>query len=177
MVIMMICVIAEIPKNQTWYSMNYSNEFSSHLNHANSLDVLVINELMDYAKEEDNSTPIIASQIYSSGALTDGVLINIKDNLYTYDLYDQSDDATLQRILYRNEPGLPEIKEDYLKACPLLRDKNVQYTIIDAQYNWELESGIGYCGEKIIEVENYRVFKMHYDWLQWSMPEEYVNEE
>lgn len=177
MVIMMICVIAEIPKNQTWYSMNYSNEFSSHLNHANSLDVLVINELMDYAKEEDNSTPIIASQIYSSGALTDGVLINIKDNLYTYDLYDQSDDAILQRILYRNEPGLPEIKEDYLKACPLLRDKNVQYTIIDAQYNWELESGIGYCGEKIIEVENYRVFKMHYDWLQWSMPEEYVNEE
>ncbi|MCH1940235.1 hypothetical protein [Holdemania massiliensis] len=177
MFILFICVIFEIPKNQTWYSMNYSNDFASHLNHADSLDVSVINELMDYAKEENNTTPIIASQIYSSGALTDRVLINVKDNIYKYDLSDDSDEAILQRVLYRNEPGLPEIKEDYLKACSLLRDKKVQYTVIDAQYNWELESGIGYCGEKIFEKENYRVFKMHYDWLQWSMPEEYVNEE
>lgn len=172
-----IGILFEIPKNQTWYSMNYSNDFASHLNHANSLDVSVINELMDYAEEENNPTPIIASQIYSSGALTDRVLINVKDNIYKYELSDDSDEATLQRILYRNEPGLPEIREDYLKACTLLRDKKVQYTVIDAQYNWELESGIGYCGEKIFEKENYRIFKMHYDWLQWSMPEEYVNEE
>lgn len=177
MIAMLICVIAEIPKNQTWYNMNYSNDFSTHLNHANSLDVSVINELMDYAVEENNNNPIIASQIYSSGALTNNVLINVKDNLYTYELSDDSDDAILQRILYRNEPGLPEIKEDYLQACPLLRDKEVQYMVIDAQYNWELESGIGYCGEKIFEKENYRVFKMHYDWMQWSMPEEYINEE
>ena len=32
----------------------------------------------------------------------------------------------------------------------------------------ELENGIGYCGDKVLEIGPYRVFEMHYDWLEWS---------
>lgn len=160
-----IVFMNEIPKNQTWtYFREDGDKNYSYIYHSPVREIEVLEELQkNYIK--DNQNVAIASQIYSTEALTSAKVRNIKENLMTFAELDDSQEAILQRMLYRNEPGLPEITENYDNVCGYLEEKDIQYAILDAQYNWKLETGIGYCGKKIFEIDNYRVFEMHYEWM------------
>lgn len=158
----------EVSKNQTWMFMGFNDEDYNPLYHVDNLELEVLQRFDDEILLNSGEVTIVASQIYSSEAFTTANIINVKNNIYTYG-DEKSDEAEFQRIFYRYEVGLDEVKGDYIRACELAQAKDVQYVILDAQYNRDLEFGIGYCGEKVLEVEQYRVFKMHYDWLEWSM--------
>lgn len=167
-VVMFLLFTNEVFKNQTWMFMGFNDEDFNHLYHVDNLEIEVLDRFNKEILNNTNEEVIIASQIYSSEAFTIANIKNVKNNIYTYG-NDKSDEAEFQRIFYRYEIGLEEIKGDYIRACELSKQREVKYVILDAQYNRDLENGIGYCGQKVLEVGNYRVFEMHYDWLEWSM--------
>ena len=167
-ILMFILFTNEVPKNQTWMLMGFKEETYNPLYHLKQLEIDVLSKFEKEILNGRSETTIIASQIYSSEAFTNANIKNVKDNLYKYG-DDPSEEAEFQRIFYRQQPGLEVVKGDYLKACELAQKRNVEFVIIEAQFNPDLEDGIGYCGQKVLEVENYRIFEMHYDWLEWSM--------
>ena len=165
-VLLFLCVRFEIPKNQIWFDMNFLDEPESHYYHFKLENMDVVNQVIDYATKEGNLVPIMASQICSGGVLINRPFVKVKDNVFSYELNEMSDKAILQRILYRYEPGLPEIEGDYIQDCPSIEDREVEYMILGAKYKWNLETGAGYWGGKIMKIDNCRVFKIHYDWLK-----------
>ncbi len=160
--------IPEVQKNQSWIGLQEYSDSYNVFYHTSNDEIEVFQQLEKFITSGE--TPVVASQIYSSDVFADYPIINIKDNILVYPDSDLSNEAELQRILYRHEPGLREVSADHIQACILMQEKNVEYVILDAQYNPNLESGVGYCGEKIFEVGAYRVFKLDYSWLSWSMP-------
>ena len=165
-----ICFINEVPKNQTWIFMGFGDEDYNALYHVDDKELRVLSTFKSFVKENNIEEPItVMSHIYSMEAFTDLNVINTKNNLITADPEDMSDEALYQRLSYRYEPGLDE--EDRSNSehyCRLLQDRDVQYAIVEAQYNWDMQDGLGYCAQQIIEEENYRIFEMHYELLEWS---------
>lgn len=161
--------VNEIRFNPVWWSVfaNKGSDFN-HLYHTSNKEIEVLDKLeVDYLVYEDE--PItVASQIYSTESLMFTKVKNVIKNFADLDgMLNKNDfDSQFQRIFYRRSPSVEDIGANYLDACKFAREKNVEYVILDAQYNWELETGIGYCGEKLFEMHNYRVFQMHYDWLK-----------
>lgn len=166
-IMMFILYGNEVPKNQTWMFMGFNDEDYNPLYHVNNLEIEVLDKFKKEILINKEGPVIIASQIYSAESFTDANIINIKANLYSKG-NEQSTEAEFQRVFYRYEPGLEKIEGDYINACELAQERNVEFVIIEAQYNMELEDGIGYCGDKVLEVGSYRIFEMHYDWLEWS---------
>lgn len=147
--------------------INKTNEKFSPMYHTSSIEI----DLLDKFNKEywiNDEKPIkIAQQIYSPWVLTNENVEFLIDNFYDYTI-DESTETQFQKIFFRNMPGVDPIKGDYLKVCELSKEREIDYFIIDAQYNNELENGLGYCADLLFEYENYRVFEAHYDWLEWS---------
>lgn len=166
-VVIFILFVNEVPKNQTWMFMGFNDDDYNPLYHVDNLEIEVLDKFKKEVLLNKEGTTIIASQIYSAESFTDANIKNVKANLYSHG-EDNTSEAMFQRVFYRYEPGLDKIEGDYINACELAQERNVEYVIIEAQYNMELENGIGYCGDKVLEVGSYRIFEMHYDWLEWS---------
>ncbi|NLP21493.1 MAG: hypothetical protein GX368_01555 [Erysipelotrichaceae bacterium] len=166
-IVIFILFAHKVERNQTWMFMGFNDDDYNPLYHTNNLEIEVLDRFKKEFLLDKEETTIIASQIYSVESFTDANIKNVKNNLYTYG-DEKSNEAEFQRVFYRYEPGLEKIEGDYINACELAQEKNVEYVILDAQYNMELENGIGYCGDKVLEIGPYRVFEMHYDWLEWS---------
>ena len=79
-------------------------------------------------------------------------------------------------MFFRREPNSDDYEVNYEKACELAYEKEIEYSIIDAQYNWKLEQGLWPCIEKVLEFENYRVFKMRYDLWDWNIKQGYITD-
>lgn len=110
---------------------------------------------------------VVASHVYGTKMLVDFPIENVVleriDSIEA--LFEKNDEESLfQQIFYRKKYDDPRYEVNYLKACQLAEDRRVQYTIVDKQYNYYLEEGIGYCGEVLFEYENYRIYIMRYDW-------------
>lgn len=166
-IVIFILFAHKVERNQTWMFMGFNDDDYNPLYHTNNLEIEVLDRFKKEFLLDKDETTIIASQIYSAESFTDANIKNVKNNLYSYG-DEKSNEAEFQRVFYRYEPGLEKIEGDYINACELAQEKNVEYVILDAQYNMELENGIGYCGDKVLEIGPYRVFEMHYDWLEWS---------
>jgi hypothetical protein len=166
-IVIFVLFTHKVERNQTWMFMGFNDDDYNPLYHTNNLEIEVLDKFKKEVLLGKEGTTIIASHIYSSESFTDANIKNVKNNLYTYG-DERSNEAEFQRVFYRYEPGLEKIEGDYINACELAQEKNVEYVILDAQYNMELENGIGYCGDKVLEIGPYRVFEMHYDWLEWS---------
>ncbi|MCF0110170.1 MAG: hypothetical protein HUJ57_08975, partial [Erysipelotrichaceae bacterium] len=170
--VMAICFINEVPKNQTWMFMGFDDPDYNPLYHVDNLELNVLKSFKSIVKSNSVEEPVVVmSQIYSSQAFTDLDLVNTKNNLITAPADDMSDEALYQRLSYRYEPGLPEAdRTNSNHYCRLLQDRDVKYAIVEAQYNWDMQDGLGYCAQQIHEEGTYRIFEMHYEWLEWSKP-------
>ncbi|MEG0034895.1 MAG: hypothetical protein RR734_04915 [Bacilli bacterium] len=149
--------------------LNFNNSNFNRLYHVESnVEIEILKKLKNEYWVYDDEPINIAQQIYSPHVLTNENVYFHVANFYDFNV-DNTDETEFQRIFYKNMPGATEVKGDYIRACELSKDREIDYFIIDAQFNRDLENGIGYCGELLFEYENYRVFKAHYDWLEWSM--------
>lgn len=168
-VLLLIFVINELTFNPVWWSIfSKKDEDFNPLYHTSNKEIEVLEEFTEKFLSPSDKPIIIASQIYSTESLTTANLKNTIKNFADLDgmIKFNDFDHQFQRVFYRRSPAVEDIGADYLKACEFAKEKDVEYVILDAQYNWELETGIGYCGEKLFEMHNYRIFKMHYDWLK-----------
>jgi hypothetical protein len=109
-------------------------------------------------------------QIYAAHLLTD-LDINRQtlqriDNIHEIFSKDDSDSKLNQIFMIKtNELQYGTYVPPFSETCSLLKEAETQFVIVEAQYNWDVENGLGYCGEKIYEVGDYRVFRMRYEWL------------
>lgn len=62
------------------------------------------------------------------------------------------------------------------KGCRYANERNVEYLLIDAQYNWDIEEGMWSCIEKIIDENGFRIFKLRYDLWEYNINMGYVQE-
>lgn len=78
--------------------------------------------------------------------------------------------------IFENKLDLDENQDEskFNNACYYANKEEIDYIIIDAQYNWQLESGLWSCVEKKFEFEQYRVFKTNYDYWEYNIREGYV---
>lgn len=153
-----------------------STTFPGYLNanvnmyyHTNEEGIDVLNTLREKMYIDDpNRTVVVASHIYGTELLADykikNVVNNRVDNIEA--LYLKTDDESVfQQIFYRKLYDDPRYETDYMRACELARKKGVEYTIVESKYNYQMEDGLGYCGEVMFEENGYRVYIMRYDWL------------
>lgn len=62
----------------------------------------------------------------------------------------------------------------YSNACYYANEQSLDYIIIDAQYNWQLEESLWSCVEKIMDDGKYRVFKFRSDLWEYNINMKYV---
>lgn len=131
----------------------------------------MIHDEFDQVYLRNLSIPInIVVQIYAAHLLTD-LDINRQtlqriDNIHEIFSKDDSDSKLNQIFMIKtNELQYGTYVPPFSETCSLLKEAETQFVIVEAQYNWDVENGLGYCGEKIYEVGDYRVFRMRYEWL------------
>ena len=151
----------------------------NHLYHIDDGDIEVMEILeRDYLSKDDKQSYNFASQIYGAQLFSKEKIDNILEDRFAYVVFDSSE---FERVFYRRQPGVEDTEVDYSHACGLALSKNLDYVIIDAQYNWQLQEGLWPCAEVLFEHDYYRVLKMNYDYynynLQQGIVEEYVADE
>lgn len=154
--------------NNLFNHLELNDQDYSKLYHTNMLEIELIDKLSNEYLINDEEPIVIAQQIYSPFVLTNEDIDFVVPNFYDFESANKEENE-FQKIFFKNMPGVDKVEGDYMQVCELSQKREVDYFIIDAQYNGDLENGIGYCGEKLFEMGNYRVFKAHYDWLEWSM--------
>lgn len=169
-IIMLLFIFAVnvLQAGNSFLALNFSDDINP-LYHAKNSEVEVLAKLREKMYVDDYYRQIVlVSQIYGTHLLADWPLVNLVNNRVDdiYKLYEKTDDASkFTQIFYRKLHDDPRLDTDFDDACRLLKEKNVEYVIIDRKYNYQMEDGLGYCGEVFLDYDNYRVYQMHYDWL------------
>lgn len=158
-----------IVTSDLWIYLDFSGKVDP-IYHVTKDELKVFRELKTYlAKEEISENINLISQIYGNHLITDihFTLINTTRIDSLDELYKQTDDLSLiNQIFYIKTGESMPYTPPYNQTCLLTRKLDVDFIIVEAQYNWDVENGLGYCAEKIFEVGNYRVFRMRYEWLE-----------
>lgn len=161
-------LVLGILTSDLWIYLDFSGRVDP-IYHVTKDELKVFRELKTYLAKEDIKEPIrLISQIYGNHLITDipFTLINTPRIDSLEELYKQSDDVSkLNQIFYIKTGESIPYTPPYNQTCTLTRKLDVDFVIVEAQYNWDVENGLGYCGEKIFEVGNYRIFRMRYEWL------------
>lgn len=156
----------EIPNYNTSDDHNImfrSSNFS--LNLMKSLEEYIIeNEEIEDVKNMD--TIYIVSHIYGIQYYTDLNVYNQLSDRYSYKIIDNDE---FEKTFARRYPGYDLPEADYEKACSLAALRYTKYFIIDAQYNWELQTGLWPCSQVILERENFRVLKFNEEYWQENL--------
>lgn len=140
--------------------------------HAKQSELDIINKLQEeYLKFEDRSSFKIASHIYGIQLLNS---VNIENQLEDRFAYEKLENDEFERIFYRRQPGFEDIDVNYQHACTLAFEKETDYVILEAQYNWQLQEGLWPCSELLFEEGNYRVLKTNYDYWEWNILQGYT---
>jgi hypothetical protein len=123
-------------------------------------------EYLDYSSSEIN----LVSQIYSERLLLpqlNDLDINymVPHRFQEREILDKDDNySEFQKLIFRKIPGDIEIERDYDNACLYMIEFEVDYLVIEAQYNNKLETATAKCIEKLFEIGEYRVFKIRPEW-------------
>lgn len=62
-----------------------------------------------------------------------------------------------------------QFEADYTYACAVAKQKNLEYFIENAQYDWMIEEFIWPCAIQQFELNNYRVWKMDYNLWNYNI--------
>ncbi|MEG1462785.1 MAG: hypothetical protein RSC48_06715, partial [Anaerorhabdus sp.] len=144
----------------------------NYIYHTDNQDIKVIEKLSEeYLKFEEKDQFNIASQIYGGQFFTDYKITNLLEDRFSYVMRELSE---FERVFYRRTPGYDDLLVNYNHACSLAFEKQTDYVILDAQYNWELQEGLWPCSELLFEEDNYRVLKMNYDYWEWNILQGYT---
>ena len=167
---------------------------NSKIYHANNEELQVIKTLqymhIDTYEEsvkdlEEKRNPFIhdghvniASQIYGAQLFMDpnySIYAEVENLLEDRFAYVVMENSEFEQVFARRIPGyeLPEV--NFEKACSLAYNKQVDYVIIDAQYNWELQDGLWPCSYQIGEdMGTYRILKMDYNYWEENIKQGYT---
>lgn len=147
----------------------------NYIFHTTNKDISTFKLLDEYLIKNDfKDSYIFASQIYGTGMYSK---MNIENEFNWQTQYLQDlNETNFTTVFFRREPNSDDYEVNYEKACELAYEKEIEYSIIDAQYNWKLEQGLWPCIEKVLEFENYRVFKMRYDLWDWNIKQGYITD-
>ena len=164
--------------NRDDYSYIYHTS-KLEMNVINSLDQIHINTYNSVIDDEEKRNPFIhdgiikvASQIYGAQLYSNldeyyGKFENQLADRFSYQIIDTDE---FEQVFSRRIPGydLPDV--DYTKACTLAYDKQLDYVILEAQYNWELQTGLWPCSYQVGEdIGTYRILKMDYEYWQYNI--------
>lgn len=150
----------------TFDVINTSPEYNT-IYHTTQKELDVMDTLSnDYLKFEEKDSFKIASQIYGAQFFTQFEVENVLEDRFSYIVMEESE---FERVFYRRVPGFEDVEVNYDHACALAYEKNTDYVILDAQYNWQLQEGLWSCSQLLFEADNYRVLKMNYDYWEWNM--------
>lgn len=75
-------------------------------------------------------------------------------------------------LYYHNK----DVAKDYSNVCSMNIQYNVKYIIVESQYNGDYESALGFCAQKMFEVDTYRVFMMQPSWYEEYLKNNEANE-
>ncbi|MEG0239403.1 MAG: hypothetical protein RR643_04565 [Anaerorhabdus sp.] len=151
------------------------NDDYNYIYHTTNNDIKLFEEFDKYLYMNDQKEEYkVISQAYGTGMFSKLNIINLF-NWQTHYLQ-KLDETNFSTVFYRREPNSDDYEVDYNQACQLAYEKDAEYVIIDAQYNWQLESGMWPCLEKIFEVNNYRVFKIRYDMWEYNIKQGFVED-
>lgn len=151
------------------------NDDYNYIYHTTNNDIKLFEEFDKYLYMNDQKEEYkVISQAYGTGMFSK---LNI-NNLFNWQTHylQKLDETNFSTVFYRREPNSDDYEVDYNQACQLAYEKDAEYVIIDAQYNWQLESGMWPCLEKIFEVNNYRVFKIRYDMWEYNIKQGFVED-
>lgn len=163
--------------------LNTSDDYS-YLYHCSNKDLQVVEVLDEIHKssydnkiDEEIRNPFIhdgivklGSQIYGAQLLStieEEDVENVLRDRFSYQIIDTDE---FEQVFSRRIPGydLPDV--DYTKACTLAYDKQLDYVILEAQYNWELQTGLWPCSYQVGEdIGTYRILKMDYEYWQYNI--------
>lgn len=153
--------------------LNFGPDYNS-IYHTSNKEIAVMDKLSnDYLKHEEKKSFNIASQIYGAQFFTHFDVTNLLEDRFSYIVMG---DSEFERIFYRRIPGFEDVEVDYTHACSLAFEKNTDYVILDAQYNWQLQEGLWSCSELLFEEDTYRVLKMNMEYWQSNIKQGYVEE-
>lgn len=122
----------------------------------------------------EDGTLRIASQIYGAQLFTYVDSRNMLEDRFSYVMLDSDE---FEQVFVRRVPGYDLPEANYEHACALAYDKKVDYVILDAQYNWELQTGLWPCSYEVLtemDKGNYRVLKMDYQYWEYNINQGYV---
>ncbi|MEA4821267.1 MAG: hypothetical protein VB122_03385 [Erysipelotrichales bacterium] len=144
----------------------------NYIYHTDNQDIKIIEKLSEeYLKFEGKDQFNIASQIYGAQFFTNFNITNLLEDRFSYVVREVSE---FERVFYRRTPGYDDLLVDYNHACSLAFEKQTDYVILDAQYNWKLQEGLWPCSELLFEDGNYRILKMNYDYWEWNILQGYT---
>lgn len=145
----------------------------NNIYHTKNNEIELIEKLQnDYLKYENKNIFKIASHIYGIQLFSNIKIENLLEDRFSYEKLEKGDE--FEQIFYRRQPGFEDIDVNYNHACSLAFEKQADYVILDAQYNWELQEGLWPCSELLFEEGNYRVLKMNYDYWEWNILQGYT---
>ena len=158
-----------IISSNVWSYLDFSGK-THPLYHVDKEEVRVLEQLEEYIEKEQMSQPVrIVTQIYGTHLLTDmSVLIQNSTRIDNQpELFQKSDERSILDQIFLIKDGYitAEFEQPFSETCRITKHFNTDFVILNAQYNWDVEHGLGYCAEKVIEVGNYRVFRMRFEWL------------
>ena len=153
----------------------------SELNVITYLDNIYMNDISDEnidAEKEKNEfindgKLKVASHIYGLQLFTKSPSENALEDRFSYAIINSDE---FEQVFARRIPGydLPEV--NYEKACSLAYSKKLDYVVIDAQYNWELQTGLWPCTYQAGEdFGTYRILKMDYHYWNYNISQGYTN--
>lgn len=158
-----------IISSNVWSYLDFSGK-THPLYHVDKEEVRVLEQLEEYIEKEQMPQPVrIVTQIYGTHLLTDmSVLIQNSTRIDNQsELFQKSDERSILDQIFLIKDGYitAEFEQPFSETCRITKYFNTDFVILNAQYNWDVEHGLGYCAEKVIEVGNYRVFRMRFEWL------------
>ncbi len=167
--IMLIVLTLGVISSNVWTYLDFSGQIDP-IYHVNKQEVEVLNQLKNYIEKEQMYRQIrIVTQIYGTHLLTDldvSILNRTRiDN--QADLFSKNDSRSILNQIFLIKDGYikAEFEQPFSETCKITKHFNTDFVILNAQYNWDVENGLGYCAEKVVEVGNYRVFRMRFEWL------------
>ncbi|MEA4821212.1 MAG: hypothetical protein VB122_03095 [Erysipelotrichales bacterium] len=146
----------------------------NYLYHTKNSELELVSKLEnDYFKlNYDNMEQInIASHIYGIQLFSNYNLNNLLNDRFSYAVIENDE---FEKIFFRRQPTFEDYEVDYERACYLASTKELEYVILDAQYNWKLQEGLWPCSEVLFEYENYRILKLNYDYWEWNKIQGYT---
>lgn len=187
LIYLFVMIAAKLPFSGLEQILTKKDDYS-YLYHTSETDIQTIRELEqihlstyegtaeEIALEEQRNPFIhddqlnIASQVYGAELFVTeeytkyGTINNLLEDRFAYTIIETSE---FEQVFARRIPGydLPEV--DYNKACSLAYNNKVDYVVLDAQYNWELQTGLWPCSVQVGEdIGTYRILKMDYAYWQ-----------